>query len=97
MKPVFPRALFILLVSAVLGAGCASSNALRKAEAAFGQAKAADAETRAPFEYYASEAYLDLAHHEMAEGDRKMTVEFSETSEQYSAEALRKAGGGMKE
>lgn len=96
MNP-FSRALFFLLVPAILATGCASTAALKKADTAFGQAKAAGAETKAPFEYYAAEAYLDLAHHESAEGDRDMTVEFSQKSEQYSAEALQKAGGGMKE
>jgi len=86
-----------LLLPAILAAGCASTTALRKADGSFGQAKAAGAESKAPFEFYAAEAYLGLAHHEQAEGDRKGVVEFSGKSEKYSAEALQKAGGGMKE
>ncbi|GAB4372460.1 MAG: hypothetical protein Kow00128_21220 [Deltaproteobacteria bacterium] len=92
-----PRALLVLLLPAFLAAGCASTAALKKADTAFGQAKAAGAESKAPFEYYAAEAYLDLAHHEKAEGERgSVIVEFSKKSEQYSAEALQKAGGGTK-
>ncbi|HEY5764432.1 MAG TPA: hypothetical protein VIS30_00255 [Candidatus Deferrimicrobiaceae bacterium] len=91
------KALLVLLLPAVLAAGCASTTALKKADAAFGQAKAAGAEAKAPYEYYAAEAYLDLAHHEKAEGDGDMVVEFSQKSEKYSAEALQKAGGGMKQ
>lgn len=90
------RALLVLLLPAVLAAGCASTTALKKADTAFGKAKAAGAETKAPFEYYSAEAYLDLAHHEKAEGDRDMVVDFSQKSEKFSAEALQKAGGGMK-
>lgn len=90
------RALLVLLLPAVLAAGCASTAALRNADTSFGQAKAAGAETKAPFEYYSAEAYLDLAHHEKAEGDGDMVVEFSKKSERFSAEALQKAGGGMK-
>jgi len=89
-------ALLVLALPAMLAAGCASTTALRKADDAFGQAKAAGAESKAPFEYYAAEAYLGVAHHEQAEGDRAGVVEFSKTSEKYSAEATRKAGGGMK-
>lgn len=91
------KALLVLLLPAVLAAGCASTTALKKADTAFGQAKAAGAEAKAPYEYYAAEAYLDLAHHEKAEGDGDMVVEFSQKSEKYSAEALQKAGGGMKQ
>ena len=74
------RALLMLLLPAILAAGCASATALQKADTAFGQAKAAGAETKAPFEYYAAEAYLDLAHHEKAEGDGDMVIEFSQKS-----------------
>lgn len=88
------RALLVSLLPAFLAAGCAPTAALRKADGAFANAKAAGAESKAPFEYYAAEAYLDLAHHEKAEGDRGGVVEFSKTSEKHSAEALRKAGGG---
>jgi len=90
------RAFLVLLLPAILAAGCASTTALKNASTAFGQAKAAGAETKAPFEYYAAESYLDLANHEKAEGDRDMVVDFSQKSEKYSAEALQKAGGGMK-
>ncbi|NNF84344.1 MAG: hypothetical protein HKM29_04225, partial [Deltaproteobacteria bacterium] len=46
--------------------------------------------------YYAAEAYLGLAEHEQEEGDKDGVREFAEKSEQYSAEALKKAGGGAK-
>ena len=90
------KALLVLLLPAFLAAGCTSAAALKNAKTAFGNAKAAGAETKAPFEYHAAEAYLDLAEHEKVEGDRKAVVDFSKKSEKFSAEALQKAGGGAK-
>lgn len=95
MKPLC-KALLVLLLPAFLAAGCTSAAALKSARTDFGKAKAAGAETKAPFEYYAAEAYLDLADHEKAEGDHAGVRGFAETSKKYSAEALQKAGGGAK-
>lgn len=83
-------------LSAGLAAGCSSASAIKNARASFDKAKAAGAEAKAPFEYYAAEAYLGLAQHEADESDRHGVREFAGKSEQYSAEALRKAGGGAK-
>jgi hypothetical protein len=85
-----------VLFTAGLAAGCSSATALNKARASFDKAKAAGAETKAPYEYYSAEAYLGFAEHEKEEGDRHGVREFSELSEKFSAEALQKAGGGTK-
>jgi hypothetical protein len=69
---------------------------VKNARTSFENAKAADAEAKAPYEYYAAEAYLGLADHEMEEGDRDGARLFAEKSEKMSAEALKKAGGGAK-
>jgi hypothetical protein len=89
---------FILAVilSAGLAAGCSAKHAVQNARTSFEKAKAAGAETKAPYEYYAAEAYLGLAEHEMDERDKDGIRLFSEKSEQMSAEALNKAGGGAK-
>ena len=90
------KALLVLLLPAFLAAGCTSATALKNARTAFDKAKAAGAETKAPYEYYQAEAYLDLADHERADGDRPAVRDFAAKSEKYSAEAIQKAGGGAK-
>jgi hypothetical protein len=57
-----------IALCAGLVAGCATATAMEKARASFAQAKAAGAEKKAPFEYYAAEAYLGKAIHEAEEG-----------------------------
>jgi len=92
-----PWALTLAVVCTVgLAAGCSSGTALTKARTSFDKSRAAGAEAKAPYEYYSAEAYLGLAEHEKEEGDRDGVREFSETSEKFSAEALKKAGGGAK-
>ncbi len=87
---------FAVILSAALAAGCASTTALNNARTSFDQAKAAGAETKAPYEYYSAEAYLGLAEHEKDEGDKEGINEFAEKSQKFSAEAIQKAGGGAK-
>lgn len=89
---------FILAVilSAGLAAGCSAKHAVQNARASFENAKAAGAETKTPYDYYAAEAYLGLAEHEVEEGDKAGARLFAEKSEKMSAEALKKAGGGAK-
>jgi len=95
MKRPFAVLLAVIL-SAGLAVGCTSATALKNAQASFDKAKAAGAEAKAPYEYYAAETYLGLAQHETDEGDRAAVRDFAAKSEKYSAEALQKAGGGAK-
>jgi hypothetical protein len=87
---------FAALMAAFLIGGCSSTKAVKNARTSFEKAKAAGAEAKAPYEYYAAETYLGLAEHEVEEGDKKGVNEFAEKSETFSAEALKKAGGGAK-
>jgi len=79
-----------------LAAGCATANALQSAKDSFARAKAAGAEKKAPYEYYAAEIYLSLAQHEADDGDRAGVRDFTEKSQNFSFEALQKATGGAK-
>jgi len=83
-------------LSAGLVAGCATANSVKSAQASFEKAKAAGAEAKAPYEYYAAEAYLNQANHETNEGDNQQAAVFAKESETYSAKAIEKAGGGAK-
>jgi hypothetical protein len=85
-----------VVLSAGLAAGCATSKAMQSAQASFEKAKAAGAEAKAPYEYYAAEAYFLQANHEVGEGDNKQARAFANQSEFYSAKAIEKAGGGAK-
>lgn len=79
-----------------LFAGCSAANAISNARVSLDRAKAAGAETKAPADYYMSEAYLDKADHEAKEGDAKRARYYADQSGKYSGEAIRKAGGGAK-
>lgn len=83
-----------VFLAGILAVGCTATRAVKNARASFEQAKAAGAEQKAPYEYYAAEAYLGLAEHEVDEGDTKQAREFAAESGKYSAEAIGKAGGG---
>ncbi len=95
MKRIFLSCAAVLL-AVVFMAGCAATGALESARGSFQKAKAAGAESKAPYEYYSAEAYLEKAEHEATEGDSKEAREFAAQSEKFSAEALKKAGGGAK-
>ena len=95
MRRRWARILTVVLAAGLV-AGCSSATALKNAKSSFEQAKAAGAEKKAPYEYYMAESYLGVAEHEVQEGDSKGVREFAEKSEQFSAEAIKKAGGGAK-
>lgn len=85
-----------VVLSAGLAVGCATTRAMESAQASYERAKAAGAATKAPFEYYAAEAYLGQAKHEVEEGDNKQARNFAKQSEFYSVKAIEMAGGGAK-
>lgn len=85
-----------VVLSAGLAAGCATTRAMESAQASYEKAKAAGAATKAPFEYYAAEAYLAQARHEVGEGDNKQAKVFANQSEFYSTKAIEISGGGAK-
>lgn len=86
----------VFVLCAGLSVGCATPNAIQKARASMEKAKAAGAESKAPFEYYAAEAYLGKAVHQAEKGDCKQAGIFTKQSQEYSAMAIRMAGGGAK-
>jgi len=88
--------LLAVVLCAGLVAGCATANALQNARNSLDKAKAAGAESKAPFEYYAAEAYLGKAAHQAEKGDNKQADIFTKQSQEYSAKALVLAGGGAK-
>jgi len=88
--------LLAVVLCAGLVAGCATANAIQNARNSLDKAKAAGAQTKAPFEYYAAEAYLGKAVHQAEKGDNKQADIFTKQSQEYSAKALQMAGGGAK-
>ncbi len=78
---------------ALLG-GCATNQTLAQARDAFGQARQAGAEARAPYDYAAAEVYLDLAEHEWREFDYPQTAVYAEKALDHAKKAAGSAGGG---
>ncbi len=83
-------------VLALALAGCASGQAIQRAQGSLGEAKAAGAEAKAPYEYTAADMYLSLAVEEHGEQDWKAAQAWAEESEKLSGQALQKAKGGAK-
>ena len=71
--------------------GCASTAAVQGAREEFRAAKSAGAKEVAPFEYYASKAYLELAQFASGAEDHGQARVWSEEANQYAAEAIRLA------
>ena len=88
--------LLAVVVCAGLVAGCATANAIDRSRAQLDKAKAAGAVTKAPFEYYAGEAYLNKATIQAEKGDNKQADIFRKNADDYIAKALQMAGGGAK-
>ncbi len=80
-------------VAGLLG-GCATLGTVGKAREALGQAEAAGAETKAPYDYYAARAYLEMAEHEKDELDWKAAHEWAQRALDHASRALAGAGGG---
>jgi len=76
-----------------MASACATATRVQDAESSFTQAKNLGAEQKAPFEYYAAEAYLEYARHEKDEGDAKQSNAFAEESIKYADQAIQKSGG----
>jgi len=70
--------------------------AVEEARAAFERATSVGAEYKAPYEYAMAKEYLELAQHELKEGDRIGIHEFSAKAVAYSNMAIEKTSGGAK-
>jgi hypothetical protein len=94
------RRLGILIAVALFASGslfgCSTDRMVRQANDSFEKARQAGAETKAPYEFYAAQEYLELAEHEKDEMDNKQARIWAEQSLKHSAAALDKAGGGGK-
>jgi len=88
--------LLAFVLCAGLVAGCATDNAIQNARMSLDKAKAAGAQNKAAFEYYAAEEYLKKAEFQAQKGDYKHADGFTKQSQEYSAKALQMAGGGAK-
>ena len=89
-------AVWVVVLIVGLAAGCATANAIQSARTSLDKAKAAGAMTKAPFEYYAAETYLNKATIQAEKGDNKQAEIFTKESAAYSAKALGMAKGGAK-
>lgn len=96
MKRPWVVLLAVVLCAGLVVAGCATANGIQNARMSLDKAKAAGAEKKAAFEYYAAEEYLKKASIEAAEGHAKSADTFTKQSQDYSAKALQMAGGGAK-
>jgi len=85
----------VVLVAGLV-AGCATETAMQNARTSLAQAKAAGAEKKAAFEYYAAEEFLKKANIEAEEGNYSSAEVLTKQSQEYSAKALQMAGGGAK-
>ena len=85
--------LVCVVVFLMMASACATATRVQDAESSFTQAKNLGAEQKAPFEYYAAEAYLEYARHEKDEGDAKQSNAFAEESIKYADQAIQKSGG----
>lgn len=90
MRRAKHRFLIALLGTGLL-TGCASIDAVHKAQEEFQRAQVAGAEQKAPFEYYVAEAYLEVAEHEKGELDIRAAHQFADKSTQFSIRALEKS------
>jgi hypothetical protein len=88
--------LLAVVLCAGLVAGCATMNAIENTQKSLDKAKAAGAVTKAPFEYYAAEAYLNKASIQAEKGDSKQANIFNKEASAYADKALGMAKGGAK-
>jgi hypothetical protein len=83
-------------VGLVLLAACAPTAVMKGAQLSYQDAKKAGAKEKAPYEFYASKVYLDLADLANREKAYPSAKGFAEKSQELSRQAFEKAGGGVK-
>jgi len=91
------RPLPILLLTAALaaaGAGPAGAGEVLQAREAVEAARVAGAKDKAPFEYYAAKAYLELAEFGERAQERELVRTWGRKSVYYAQEALERLRGG---
>lgn len=94
---------FSILVAGIAAVGSTGCGAVlytanvAPASSSVEQARLAEAETRAPYEFYLSQAYLNKAREEAAEANYQDAIRFAETSEQNATRAIELARRNMRE
>ncbi len=86
----------VALIAGLSIAGCATPSKTQNAGKTLGQAKAAGAVYKAPFEYKAAEAYHKKAVIEEKEGDTEAADSLAQEAQTYADKALDMSGGGAK-
>ncbi len=86
--------LLAAVAAAGLLGGCATLGTVGKAREALARAEASGAEARAPYDYHAARAYLEMAEHEKDELDWKAAREWAQKALDHASRALAAAGGG---
>ena len=76
--------------------GCAPTAVLNTAQESYKSARTAGAKEKAPYEFYAAKAYLELAGVANEEKNYKQAEDFARKSQEFSTQAFQKAGGGVK-
>jgi hypothetical protein len=84
----------VAVMGIALVAGCAAQRSVKQAQLSLDNARGAGAESGAPYQFFAAQAYLELAEHEKAEMDLAAAKEFAEMSIGFSDKAIEKAGRG---
>lgn len=90
----------VLLPVALSSTGCGAvlyTANVAPASSSVEQARLAEAETRAPYEYYLAQAYLEKAREEAAEANYQDAIRFAEASEQNATRAIELARRNMRE
>jgi hypothetical protein len=82
-----------LFLAITMTGGCATSGQVKMAGSSFQKAGELGAEQKAPYEYYAAEAYLEMAEHEVEEGDTKQAAFFADKAGKFAEQAIEKSGG----
>lgn len=88
------RAYWLAALAAVgLLGGCSTLGTLGQAHDTLAQARAAGAETKAPYEFYRAQEFLTMAEEEKDELDLGAAHEWAKTALESAQKALEKAKG----
>jgi hypothetical protein len=96
MMRIAYRWLGVAVLAAAVGFGCAAGSSVVQARDAFSQARDAGSETKAAYDYYAAETYLQLAELEYDDNDLRQAEVYAQKSLSFSERALKTAGGGAR-
>lgn len=90
----------VLCLTALVASGCGPvlyTINVAPASSSVEQARLAEAPTRAPYEYYLAQAYLDKAREEAAEANYQDAMHFAELAEDNATRAIDLSRRNMRE